>query len=462
MTTNKKNKTVSAIAATAWIVNEVVVSKKSLPDCIADCQQQINPDDTAKVQAYCYNILRRYEFYRFIVNALLDKKLKNKDQDIYHLIISGVMLLNEARLPAHAAISETVNVTRKSKKSWSKNLVNALLRRYQREQQQLHALAEKDLESQYCCPQWLLEKIQQAYPAEIKSNSDRQYQWQSVLKANMAHPPLTLRVNQLSHSREQYLGLLKQAGIEASACPLTQNGILLEQAVAVNQLPLFADGAVSVQDSAAQLSAELLKPQAGERILDACAAPGGKTMHLLESCPEVEKLVALDVSARRLERVTQNLERLAPQLKNKLALLAADAADINGWWDKQPFDKILLDAPCSATGVIRRHPDIKRLRQPADIVTLLKTQKLLLEKLWQTLKPGGLLLYATCSILPEENSEQIRQFLSTHNDAQSVNFNVSLEKSSEYGLQLLPHIMTVATANKGNSDGFYYCLLQKK
>lgn len=455
---NKKAKPihVSAIAATATIINNVVAEKKSLPDCLAEYQQHINPNDTPKVQAYCYNILRRYEFYQFIVNSLLDKKLKNKDQDIYHLILSGIMLLNEGNLPEHAAINETVNVTKKSKKSWSKNLVNALLRRYQREQESLHSAADKNLVSHYCCPEWLLKKIQLAYP-------DATVPWQDILNANLCHPPMTLRVNQLTHTRDEYLKLLTEKSIAASACPLTQHGILLDQAVPVEQLPLFKEGAISVQDSAAQLCAERLKPKADDTILDACSAPGGKTLHLLESCPDLGHLTAIDVSAKRLDRVVENIERLTPNLKSKITLVAADASDIEEWWDSKPFDRILLDAPCSATGVIRRHPDIKRIRQLSDIEALVETQKNLLNKLWPTLKSGGIMLYATCSVLPEENTLQIKHFLSTHNDAQTLHFDVSLGQNTEYGQQLLPTVESNKNIkNKGNSDGFFYCLLQKK
>ena len=469
----KPAKDLSAIAATAAVINCVVVDKKSLPDCLLEQQDNINPADSAKVQAYCYNVLRRYEFYQFIANSLLSKKLKNKDQDIYHLILSGLMLLNESKLPSHAAINETVNVTKKSKKSWSKNLVNALLRRYQREQQSLHDAASKQAVSLYCCPGWLLKRIQHAYTDSDLNTDNELPLWQSILKANLEHPPMSLRVNQLMQTREAYLKLLEQQGIAASACGLTQHGILLDQAVNVDKLPLFKEGAVSVQDSAAQLTAELLAPQTGDIILDACAAPGGKTLHLLESCPEVDKILALDISAQRLARVQQNIDRIAPKLADKIQLVAEDAANTESWWDEKQFDRILLDAPCSATGVIRRHPDIKRLREANDIDALVKTQQSLLEKLWPTLKPGGILLYATCSILPEENTLQIKHFLSTHNDAQSVDFDVSWGIKNEYGRQLLPTLSTdkkrqdqtlvnKITEDKRNSDGFYYCLLQKK
>lgn len=458
---NKPAKKLSAIAATAAIVNHVVCEKKSLAECLSDFQKNFLDSDAAKIQAYCYNVLRRYEFYQFIANSLLTKKLKNKDQDIYHLILSGIMLLNEGKLPAHAAINETVNVTKKSKKSWSKNLINALLRRYQREQEALHIAAEKNLDSLYCCPSWLLKKIQAAYTQHDEINN--QALWQTILQANMAHPPMSLRVNALVQPRSAYLQLLAAENINAQACELSQHGVLLEQAVAVEKLPLFSEGAVSVQDSAAQLSAELLQPQAGEIILDACAAPGGKTLHLLESCPELNKLIAIDVSKKRLEKVQQNIQRIAPSLSSKIQIVAADASQIADWWDKAPFDRILLDAPCSATGIIRRHPDIKRLRQANDVNELLKTQKNLLDCLWPTLKSGGILLYATCSILPEENSLQIKDFLSTHNDAQCVNFDVSWGIKNEYGRQLLPTLSDVKiNNNRRNSDGFYYCLLQKK
>ncbi len=461
MPANKSKKTLSAIAATAAIVNQVVSEKKSLPECLSDQQQHFISSDAAKIQAYCYNVLRRYEFYQFIANTLLTKKLKNKDQDIYHLIISGIMLLNEGNLPAHAAINETVNVTKKSKKSWSKNLVNALLRRYQREQQELHKLAEKNPVSNYCCPEWLLKKIQSDYSGKDTDTGEKI--WKIILKANLAHPPMSLRVNKLVQSRKTYLKLLTNENITASACKLTQHGILLDQAVMVEKLPLFTKGAVSVQDSAAQLSAELLQPQAGEKILDACAAPGGKTLHLLESCPELDKLIAIDISAKRLEKVLQNIRRIAPKYDSKIQLVAADAGNIEQWWDQVPFDRILLDAPCSATGVIRRHPDIKRLRQAADIDELVKTQQSLLENLWPILKSGGILLYATCSVLAEENSQQIKRFLSTHNDAQSIDFDVSWGSKNEYGRQLLPTLNNNEIKNNGrNSDGFYYCLLQKK
>ena len=454
----KTVKQLSPIAATASVVNSVVNEQISLPDCLTNIQDIIQSSDAAKVQAYSYNVLRHYEYYQFIVNSLLDKKLKNKDQDIYHLILCGVMLLNESHLPSHAAINETVNVTKKSKKSWSKNLVNALLRRYQREQKTLDAAAMKNPCSRYCCPQWLIEKIKLAYPDKPQSKS----LWQAILLANKGHPPMSLRVNQLVISRDAYLQRLNEHDIAAIPCELTHHGVILQQAMPVESLPLFAEGGVSVQDSAAQLCTELLGVQAGQRVLDACAAPGGKTLHLIETCPELNKLVAIDVSAKRLSRVTDNINRLAARLESKVELIAADAGQTEDWWDNAPFDRILLDAPCSATGVIRRHPDIKRLRKSAHIDELVITQQTLLQQLWPTLKTGGYLLYSTCSILPEENTLQIKRFLSEHNDAQSIDFDVSWGLKTDFGRQLLPsQTHSDLLMNKRNSDGFYYCLLKK-
>jgi len=455
-------KKISTIAATASIVHHLVKNELSLPECISEYQQKINSDDAPKIQAYCYNLLRRYELYQFIVDSLLDKPLKNKDKDIYHLIMSGVMLLNEGKLPAHAAINETVNVTKKSKKTWAKNLVNALLRRYQRDQTSLHDAANKNNASRYCCPDWLLKKIQQDYP-ENNDGAENAPHWKNILEANLLHPPMTLRVNQQKHSRKEYIKILVENNMPAHECPIAKHGVLLSQPVNIDKLPHFAQGSASVQDSAAQYCTELLNPQADETVLDACAAPGGKTLHLYESCPDIKQLTAIDISAKRLARIQENIERITPMQQHKFTLIAADASKTKSWWDEKQFDRILLDAPCSATGVIRRHPDIKRLRKASHIDALRLTQQDLLIHLWPTLKKGGMLLYATCSILPEENSQQIKAFLASHNDAQNVGFDVSWGQTCEFGRQLLPSLHTDKnTENKGNSDGFYYCLLQKK
>jgi 16S rRNA (cytosine967-C5)-methyltransferase len=260
---------------------------------------------------------------------------------------------------------------------------------------------------------------------------------------------MTLRVNTAKASRDHYLALLAEAAIGARPASFAATGIYLENPVAVDQLPGFADGWVSVQDEASQLCAPLLHPMPGHRVLDACCAPGGKTCHILETEPGLSELVALDIDAGRLDKVRQNLSRL----NLSATITAADASDLGAWWDGRPFDRILLDAPCSATGVIRRHPDIKLLRTPADIDKLGEIQHKLLSTLWATLKPGGKLLYTTCSVLPEENDQVIATFLQNKGDCLPQPLSLVTGIATPYGHQLLP-------CPNGN-DGFYYSLLQK-
>jgi 16S rRNA (cytosine967-C5)-methyltransferase len=260
---------------------------------------------------------------------------------------------------------------------------------------------------------------------------------------------MCLRINQLKTTRTDYLALLQQANIAADNCNYAPQGIRLQQAVAVNQLPFFSEGWVSVQDEAAQLAATLLAPQAEQRILDACCAPGGKTCHLLELEPNLGEVLALDIDEKRLERVTENLQRL--QLN--ATLLAADAANIDSWWDQKPFDSILLDAPCSATGVIRRNPDIKLHRSEQDIQQLSQLQLEILTALWTILKPGGRILYATCSVLPQENEQVVAKFCQQQTDAKHLTINADWGIKRDFGRQLFPQ------AN--GHDGFFYALLEK-
>nr|CAA6829110.1 MAG: Ribosomal RNA small subunit methyltransferase B (EC [uncultured Thiotrichaceae bacterium] len=274
-------------------------------------------------------------------------------------------------------------------------------------------------------------------------------QWESIMAASNTQAPMVLRVNQRMHQRDEYLALLKEAGFKAIAAEHTESGIVLEQAVPVFDLPGFSEGAVSVQDSAAQLAAELLSCEPGNKVLDACSAPGGKACHLLERYDDL-KLIALDSSERRLEQVKENLERL----KVSASIVTGDASDPKSWWGGEKFDRILLDAPCSATGVIRRHPDIKILRKEQDIASLQLEQAAILKAVWKMLKPGGLLLYATCSILPEENELQIKAFLQGAGSAELLEFEQKgSQRLSVIGQQILPGDMGM--------DGFYYALLRK-
>lgn len=314
-----------------------------------------------------------------------------------------------------------------------------MLRRAQREGEQILAGLERDPVVRTAHPRWLQKSLKAFWPE----------QWEAICAANNAHPPMILRVNRRHHSRDAYLALLAEAGVEASACPYSRDGILLADACDVRGLPGFAEGWVSVQDEAAQLAADLMELAPGQRVLDACCAPGGKTCHLLEAEANLGEVVAIDLEAKRLVRVRENLDRL--QLNAKL--IACDARDTASWWDGKPFQRILLDAPCSATGVIRRHPDIKLTRQAEDIPALATLQGELLDALWPTLEVGGMLLYATCSSLPTENTEVIDAFLARTPGARELDLATEAGLRQPHGRQLL--------AQEGGHDGFYYAKLIK-
>ena len=400
--------------------------------------QSLSVRDQAWVRHVCFGAVRWHGRLGAVLRELLDKPIKTADKDIECLLRLGLYQIIYQRTPDHAAVSETVDASRALKKAWAGSLVNGVLRRFLREQAAVLAKVDQIESAQYSFPTWLADRIKQAWPQD----------WQAIMQASNEHPPLSLRVNGLLATREQYLERLKQQQIQAEPIATTEFGIHLPEALAVTELPDFAQGSVSVQDAAAQQAAVLLAPQAKMRVLDACAAPGGKTCHLLERYPQIE-LVALDNSAKRIKQVYENLTRLNLAATVKVA----DAVDLAAWWDGQAFERILLDAPCSATGVIRRHPDIKLLRKKTDIATLQQQQAALLQALWQVLKQGGLLLYATCSILPEENNLQIEQFLKTQPDARVKAIKATWGRELSVGRQILP--------GEQGMDGFYYALLEK-
>jgi 16S rRNA (cytosine967-C5)-methyltransferase len=290
----------------------------------------------------------------------------------------------------------------------------------------------------YSHPAWMIGKIKKHYPAQLED----------ILDANNQHPPFSLRVNQQRISREDYLEKLVADGLSAQSIPETLSGIILEEAIDVLQLPGFSEGEVSVQDGAAQLAAELLELAPEQHVLDACAAPGGKTAHILELQPTVT-CVAVDHDPERLASVTENLERL----NLSATCIAADVAETDKWWDGKLFDRILLDAPCSASGVIRRHPDIKLLRRPTDIPALAKIQLELLEAVWSLLKPGGLLLYATCSVFVDENVQVLKSFLTLHPEINEEKITAPWGVECDIGKQILP--------GSHNMDGFYFARLRK-
>ncbi|MCF6224988.1 MAG: 16S rRNA (cytosine(967)-C(5))-methyltransferase RsmB [Xanthomonadales bacterium] len=398
--------------------------------------------DRALTQRLAYATLRWLGATEYFSGKLLKKPLKNKDRDIYLLIQLGLVQLWREEIPAHAAVHETAAVARGLGKPWAVSLINGVLRNFQRQREILEAgLAQSP--ARWSSPDWLIQRLQAAWPKH----------WQAILSANNQQAPMWLRVNLIKHSREDYLKQLQAEGIAATAGGWTKAAIRLEQACPVNRLPGFSEGAVSVQDSAAQLAAEILNPQAGDRVLDACAAPGSKTCHLLELEPKISEVTALDSSATRLERVSENLQRLNLDAK----ILTGDATKPADWWDGQTYDRILLDAPCSSLGVIRRHPDINWRRQPADIDTVQQIQFEILSSCWKLLKPGGKLLYVTCSVLPTENQAVIERWLATVDNARTLPLSTDWGLSAGTGRQIIP-----GEDEHGNDgDGFFYCLLEK-
>jgi len=393
---------------------EVIKDKKPLT--------HIKAPLTPQTQALVYGSLRFYTRLNAIIQHLQAKPIKKPYVQL--ALVLGLYELSESEKPAYAIIDETVRLM-KGQYAWARGLTNAILRRYDREKAAIHEALGHNAAFVWNTPDWLLSHLQRAYPDN----------WQVIIKAQDEHPPMSLRINQRKTSREAYL---KQ--VQATPIPQTETGLALNQPVSVDKLPGFQEGLVSVQDGAAQLAAPLLQLEPGLRVLDACSAPGGKLCHILETEPELAYCLALDIDSTRIEKIQQNLNRLALKADvNQACALKPEA-----FWDGLPFDRILLDAPCSATGIIRRHPDIKQLRTPEEVSHVVETQKQLLTTLWPLLKPGGLMVYATCSILPEENKLQIQAFLETHPDC---------EVQNQEGMQILP--------GENTMDGFFYSVLKR-
>ncbi|MEX5363678.1 MULTISPECIES: 16S rRNA (cytosine(967)-C(5))-methyltransferase RsmB [Pseudomonas] len=425
--------------AAARALAAVLSGKASLNSSLPAQLDKVEERDRGLVQDLAFGTARWQPRLDLLAAQLLQKPFKAADADVQALLLVGLYQLFYTRIPAHAAIGETVGCADKLKKPWAKGLLNAVLRRAQREGEALLADMERDPVVRTAHPRWLQKALKAFWPQ----------QWEAICAANNAHPPMILRVNRRHHSRDAYLALLTEAGISASPCQYSRDGILLAEACDVRGLPGFAEGWVSVQDEAAQLAADLMELAPGQRVLDACCAPGGKTCHLLEAEAGLAEVVAIDLEAKRLARVRENLDRL--QLDAQL--IACDARDTASWWDGKPFQRILLDAPCSATGVIRRHPDIKLTRQADDIPALAALQGELLDALWPTLEVGGMLVYATCSSLPTENTEVIEAFLARTPGARELDLALEAGLRQPHGRQLL--------AQEGGHDGFYYAKLIK-
>ncbi len=435
MSKHKKNTQNPRLAA-VQALSEVLDENKNLGDSEA-LSNLSDSRDNAFARNLAYGVLRWLSALEWLASQLLAKPVKKREVEVQRLLMLGLQQLWHDRTASHAAVNETAECARLLGKPWAVGLINAVLRRFQREQQSLLIKLEQT-EKRFAHPNWLLKEIQKDWPEH----------WQEIIDANNRQAPLWLRINRQQADETVLRGDLKDAGFEISDHDYARDAISISPAAAVARIPGFEQGWLSVQDPAAQLARDLLDPRPGDRILDACAAPGGKTAHLLESCQGIE-LTVLDRQAQRIEQIDQNLHRLGLNATS----IVADAAVIETWWNGEKFHKILLDAPCSATGVIRRHPEIKWLRSSGQVDTVVKTQAGLLAALWPLLEPGGILVYATCSILERENSEQIQRFLAQHADAAVEVPTVEWGMASPFGRQILP--------GEARMDGFFYAVLRK-
>ncbi len=422
----------------AKVLVAVIHDRQSLSQALPQIVGR-DAQDSALIKELCFGVCRWHQRLQLLTGKMLERPLKARDTDIQALLMLGFYQLLYTRVPAHAAIHETVQASKELNKRWASGMLNGVLRRFGREREQILAELEQTPDFQYSHPAWILAHLQQAYPD----------QWPRICTANNDRAPLTLRINPNQVTRDAYLQQLGEQGIAAHATQFADSAIQLEQPMDVRQLPGFDSGVVSVQDEAAQLAAGLLDPEPGMRVLDACAAPGGKSCHLLEHQPGLKELVAVDISADRTALIHDNLQRGGLSA----TVVTGDAGTPSSWWDGKPFERILLDAPCSASGVIRRHPDIKLLRRQQDVAKLAHQQLELLKTLWPLLTPTGILLYATCSVFPEENEAVITRFLAEQDDAASLDIAAEWGEAGEFGRQLLPQ--------PGGNDGFYYASIQK-
>lgn len=432
----------SVRALASHLLHSVAYEQKSLTALMPIAAEQVADKDGALLQEIVYGACRWYEYLANNHNQFLETPLQHEDKLVESILKVGAYQLLFMRTPAHAAINETVQAAAELGIEHFKPLINAVLRKISA----LPAIEAGEATNEIInasYPEWIKEKVKHNWPEK----------WQDILRQGNARPPMTLRVNrQFAESdepRQHYLDLLTEQEIEAQACAFSSFGIQLLKPVPVAALPKFREGAASVQDEAAQLCCDLLELEEGHKVLDACAAPGGKTCAILESQTGIH-LTALDSQASRAAKIDENLKRLNLQAELKVSR----AEELEQWWDGKHFDRILLDAPCSASAVIRRHPDIKLLRKEGDIKALAELQLQLLTSLWKTLKPGGILVYATCSIFPQENSRIIERFLRQQDQAELFKIDAPWGQDTGFGRQLFPQ--------ENGHDGFFYARLKKR
>ncbi len=436
----KKTLRKTSVRAVAARVLQAVLKGQSLTRLLEQHGPKVPEKDRSLLSELCYGSCRWYHRLDYFLRCLMVKPIRERDRDIHALLIIGLYQLAFMRIKPHAAVQETVNAARLLGKPAFVKLVNGVLRNYQRQQETLSKQILENPSAQYALPEWLLRQVRNDWPDH----------WSEISETLLKPAPMTIRVNTAKGSVADYVALLAGQGITVKPVKGVYTALELDKPVPVEILPGFFEGRSSVQDAGAQLAALLLQAEGRSQVLDACAAPGGKTGHLLEQAGEL-RLAAVDIDQVRLAKVKDNLQRLQLQAE----IVVGDAAEPEGDWAQRQYDYILLDVPCSATGVIRRHPDIKLLRRREDIAQLEKQQRRILSSIWPMLKPGGRLLYVTCSVLHQENQEQIEWFLAQQQDARELTIETSVRcMSGEHGVQLLPGI--------SGTDGFYYALLQKK
>ncbi len=432
----------AAVRAHAARVVAAVVQGRSLETALV-IDPAMNAQERGLLRALVFDSVRWYLRLDAMLASMLSRPGQAMKPEVRALAIVGLCQLMYTNIPTHAAVNETVTAAKLLGHARAAGVVNALLRRCLRERASLAAKVDRDLATRTAHPAWLVEQLARDWPERHRQ----------ILDANNERPPFWIRVNRRKVSGRQYRRDLEARGWTIAASLFDDEALLLDRAVDVAELPGFSEGLVSVQDAAAQLAARLLQAEAGDRVLDACAAPGGKTGHILELQPEIGDLLAVDVSAERLARVEDNLRRLGLEAR----CLRADVANVAAWWDGTPFDRILLDVPCSATGVIRRHPDIKLLRRPEDIRALSVKQAELLRSCWSLLRPGGRLVYASCSALRTETTGVIGAFLGEFAEARD-----QTEPSfGSLGQHSGPGPGARIAAGSAGMDGFYYACLEK-
>lgn len=425
--------TASRLAA-ARVLDAVLHRGRSLKGEFANALPKLaDPRDRALVEAICFAALRGRARYAAALDGWMAKPLGQRDAPLRALLYAGFAQIDALRLPAHAAVDATVEAARALGRTHQAGMVNALLRRALRE-----GLPAADPAQAW--PAWLLDEVRRDWPAQADA----------LLAASATAAPLWLRLNRQTATRDAALRDLQAAGIAATAHPNLPEALRIEDSMPVADLPGFDAGRLSVQDGSAQAVADALAPAPGARVLDACAAPGGKAAHLLERDPSL-RLTALDVDPRRLRRTAETLKRVG--VDATVVLKTVDATNLAAWWDGTPFDAVLIDAPCSATGIVRRQPDILLHRQPADIDALVSTQAWLLDALWPVVAPGGVLVYATCSILARENAGQVDAFLARTADAAAEPLDDRFGHPAGAGRQRLP--------GEDGMDGFFYARLRK-